>query len=44
MTPDFECGMIFGGVGVFLATIVFAVVWHLLVVKSNIWRDIKSDN
>ncbi|ARW47560.1 MULTISPECIES: hypothetical protein [Acetobacter] len=39
MTPDFECGMIVGGGGVFLATIIFAVGWHALVVRSDIWRN-----
>ncbi|ARW09922.1 hypothetical protein [Acetobacter ascendens] len=38
MTPDFECGMIVGGGGMFLATIVFAVGWQLLVVRSGFWR------
>ncbi|GCD74019.1 hypothetical protein NBRC3299_0311 [Acetobacter pasteurianus NBRC 3299] len=38
MTPDFECGMIVGGGGMFLATIVFAVVWRLLVERSDFWR------
>ncbi|MFT8944834.1 MAG: hypothetical protein ABF931_11675 [Acetobacter pasteurianus] len=39
MTPDFECGMIVGGGGVFLAIIIFAVGWHALVVRSDFWRN-----
>ncbi|WP_339077817.1 hypothetical protein QQM41_04375 [Acetobacter sp. AC2005] len=35
MTPDFECGMIVGGGGVFLATIIFAVGWRLLASRSQ---------
>ncbi|ARW47888.1 MULTISPECIES: hypothetical protein [Acetobacter] len=38
MTPDFECGMIVGGGGVFFATIILVVGWRLLVVRSDFWR------
>ncbi|WP_280114346.1 hypothetical protein [Acetobacter oryzoeni] len=38
MMPDFECGMIVGGGGVFFATIILAVGWRLLVVRSDFWR------
>ncbi|GCD48781.1 hypothetical protein SRCM100623_00738 [Acetobacter pasteurianus] len=38
MIPDFECGMIVGGVGVFLATIILVMGWRLLVMRSGFWR------
>lgn len=38
MTPDFECGMVFGGGGTFLAAIILVIGWRLLVVRSDFWR------
>lgn len=39
MTPDFECGMLVGGVGMFFATIILVIGWKVLVRDGGRNRD-----
>lgn len=41
--PDFELGMIVGGGGVTLAITLLAIVWRILVVKSDFWRNAEDE-